>query len=181
MSREEFLKILKESLTMSLEKDAINDQLEYYDKYISDEINKGRSEKEVIEELGDPRLIAKTIKTVSANDNSAVKDDSNSDNNNYRSGSQDDYDNYNGSRSNSRNYGNYGQSNRSNRTYGGYTNNNGTIGCFIAGLVIFIIVYALLSFMGNLAYGVGELAFSGPIGFLLVLGLFYMLFGRGRR
>ena len=48
----------------------------------------------------------------------------------------------------------------------------------IAGLVMFIIVYGLLRFMGNLAYGVGELAFSGPVGFLLVFGLLYLLFGR---
>ena len=51
----------------------------------------------------------------------------------------------------------------------------------IAGLVMFIIVYGILSFMGRIAYGVGELAFSGPIGFLLVLGLFYLFFGGGRR
>lgn len=182
MNREEFLKVLKESLTMSLEKDAINDQLDYYDKYISDEIKKGRSEKEVIEELGDPRLIAKTIKTVSANDNSTVDNNSNNSDNNYNSGSQGNYSNYNDSRTSSRNYGGYGQNNRNNRSYGGYANNNGTIGCIIAGLVMFIIVYGLLRFMGNLAYGVGELAFSGgPIGLLLVIGLFYLLFGRGKR
>lgn len=181
MNREEFLKILKESLTMSLEKDAINEQLDYYDKYISDEINKGRSGKDVIEELGDPRLIAKTIKTVSANDNPAVDNNSNNRNNNYNSGSQDNYGYFNDSSTSGNNYGGYGQSNRNNRSYGGYANSNGTIGCIIAGLVIFIIVYGLLRFMGNFAYGVGELAFSGPIGFLLVLGIFYLLFGRGRR
>lgn len=175
MSREEFLKILKESLSMSLEKDAINAQINYYDKYISDETKKGRSEKEVLDELGDPRLIAKTIKTVSASDTQVVNDDSN----NYRSGSQDTYgDNHtNGNRS----YDGYGQSSRGNKSYGGYVNANGTIGCIIAGLVMFIIVYGILSFMGRLAYGVGEFAFSGPIEFIIVLGLLYLLFGRGRR
>lgn len=169
MSREEFLKQLKESLSMSLEKDAINAQLDYYDKYISDEIKNGKSEKEVLEELGDPRLIAKTIKTVSTNDSPAAKNESsnNNYNDNYRSGSQDTY----GNRTNSRNYG-------GNRSYGGYVNNNGFVGCVIAGLVMFIIVYGILRFMGSIAYGVGELAFSGPIGFILVLGLFYLLFGR---
>lgn len=172
MSREEFLKQLKESLSMSLEKDAINEQLDYYDKYISDEMKKGKSEKEVIDELGDPRLIAKTIKTVSANEIPDVNNDSN----NYKSGSQDTYDNFNGNQTSGNR--NYGQSNRENRSYGGYVNNNGVIGCVIAGLVMFIIVYGLLRFMGNLAYGVGELAFSGPVGFLLVFGLLYLLFGR---
>ena len=177
MSREEFLKQLKESLSMSLEKAAINEQLDYYDKYISDEINKGRSEKEVLDELGDPRLIAKTIKTVSANDNSTI----NNTDNNQSDNRQDSYGSYNNNQTNNRRYGGYGQNSRSNRSYGGYVNSNGTIGCIIAGLVMFIIVYGILSFMGRLAYGVGEFAFSGPIGFIIVLGLFYLLFGRGRK
>lgn len=174
MSREEFLKQLKESLSMSLEKAAINEQLDYYDKYISDEINKGRSEKEVLDELGDPRLIAKTIKTVSTNDNSTI----NNSDNNQSDNRQDSYGSYNYNQTNNRSY---GQNSRNNRSYGGYVNSNGTIGCIIAGLVMFIIVYGILSFMGRLAYGVGEFAFSGPIGFIIVLGLFYLLFGRGRR
>ena len=180
MSREEFLKQLKESLSMSLEKAAINEQLDYYDKYISDEINKGRSEKEIIEELGDPRLIAKTIKTVSGSD--IIADNSSNDTSEDRNN---DYGSYGG-------YGSYGSSNRGSYTgssqnnqksvnYRGYVSQNGTIGCIIAGLVMFIIIYAIFSFVGNIAYGVGELAFSGPIGFLLVAGIFYLLFGRGRR
>ncbi|MBP3200825.1 MAG: DUF1700 domain-containing protein [Lachnospiraceae bacterium] len=164
MSREDFLKTLRNSLELSLEKDAIKEQLDYYDKYISDEINKGRTEKEVIDELGDPRLIAKTIKTVSGSD---VITDSTTDNEN-----KNDYQS-NNANSNSQN--------RYNREFSGYVNNNNTIGCIIFGLVIFIIIYSILRFMGNLAYGVGTIAFSGPIGFLLVLALFYLFFGRGRR
>ena len=163
MNKKEFLKILKKSLTMSVEQDAIREQLDYYDKYISDEINKGRTEKEVIDELGDPRLIAKTIKTVSGSD---VITDSTTDNENKN-------DQSNNANSNSQN--------RYNREFSGYVNNNNTIGCIIFGLVIFIIIYSILRFMGNLAYGVGTIAFSGPIGFLLVLALFYLFFGRGRR
>ena len=174
MGREEFLKILRESLETSLEKVAINEQLDYYDKYISDEIKKGRTEKEVLEELGDPRLIAKTIKTVNVNDNSTINRGESED-------SQNTNGNYSGCQTNNNSYSGYGQSNRGNRSYSGYINNNGTIGCIIAGLVIFIVVYGILRFMGRLAYGVGELAFSGPIGFIIVLGLFYLFFGRGRK
>ena len=36
-------------------------QLEYYSSYIDDEVRKGKTEEEVLEALGDPRLIAKTI------------------------------------------------------------------------------------------------------------------------
>lgn len=35
--------------------------LEYYETYIRDEVRKGRSESDVLGELGDPRLIARTI------------------------------------------------------------------------------------------------------------------------
>ena len=39
----------------------IRDNLNYYEGYISGEIQKGRSEEDVMGELGDPRLIARTI------------------------------------------------------------------------------------------------------------------------
>lgn len=168
MSREEFLKILRESLSMSLENDAINEQLDYYDRYISDEVEKGRSEKEVIDELGDPRLIAKTIKTVSnSNDVTSSTENSygekqNRENSNGYSG------NYNDSQSNN------------NRKYATYVDTSG-IGCVIAGLVAFIIISLILRMFGYMVYGLGNLALSGPIGFLIVLGLLYLLFGRGGR
>lgn len=158
MNRNEFLRILRESLEMSLEKDAINSQLDYYDRYISDEMKNGRSEKEVIEELGDPRLIAKTIKTVS-NSNDVKKSDENS--NGYSKA-------YNNSQSNN------------NRKYSTYVDTSG-IGCVIAGLVVFIIISLILRMFGYVVYGLGDLAFRGPIGFLFVFGLLYLLFGRGGR
>lgn len=176
MSREEFLKQLKEALSMSLEKVAINEQLDYYDKYISDEVKKGRTEKEVINELGDPRLIAKTIKTINNKENISFNNSNDynyNNDNNY--GSYGSYDNYGRSENRSK----FNSSNQGNRKqYSKYVKSNGTIGCFIAGLIMFIIIYGILSFVGRIAYGVGELAFSGPIGLLLVLGMFYLLFGR---
>ena len=39
----------------------LTENLEYYEDYINTEIRKGRSEEEVLSELGDPRLIARTI------------------------------------------------------------------------------------------------------------------------
>ena len=166
MNRNEFLRILRESLEMSLEKDAINVQLDYYDKYISDEMKKGKTEKEVLEELGDPRLIAKTIKTVNTGEGiKKTSSDENDYNNDYRSQGE----SYNSRRANSGNGG-----------FRTYYSSNSVIGCTIAFLVFFIIVYGILRMFGNIAYGVGSLAFSGPIGFLLVCGLLYLLFG-GRR
>lgn len=39
----------------------LTENLEYYEDYINTEIRKGRSEEEVLSELGAPRLIARTI------------------------------------------------------------------------------------------------------------------------
>ena len=161
MNRNEFLRILKESLAMSLEQDAIKEQLDYYDKYISDEMSKGRSEKEVLDELGDPRLIAKTIKTVNVTND--VKNE-----NNYSD--TDD----------TKKTSNSGSSSHQGRKYTSYVNTSG-IGCVLAGLVTFIIIIFVFRLFGYMAYGIGSLAFSGPIGFLLVLGLLYFFFGGGRR
>ena len=162
MNKNEFLRILKESLEMSLEQDAINAQLDYYDKYISDEVKKGRTEKEVIEELGDPRLIAKTIKTVNANSDSL--DDFGKTTNGYN-----------------RSYeGNSNSQANQNRNYTVYTNKVG-IGCVIIALVVFIIVMGILRMLGYVAYGLGTLALSGPVGFILVAAFLFLLFGgRGR-
>ena len=168
MNRNEFLRILRESLEMSREQDAINAQLDYYDKYISDEIKKGKTEKEVIEELGDPRLIAKTIKMVS-NTNDVTSD---SENNNANSQNHENSNGYSGGYNNS-------QSN-ANRRYSTYVDASG-IGCVIAGLVVFIIISLILRMFGYMVYGLGNLAVSGPIGFIIVLGLLYYLFGRGGR
>ena len=168
MSKSEFLKKLKEELLATVSDDTIRDQINYYDNYISDEVDKGRSEKEVIEELGDPRLIAKTIKTVSNDSKPSTSDETSQSSNNY------DDNSYNGDSSN-------GERKNSGRRYQAYVPDTGIIGCAIAMLVLFIIVMGLLRLFGHLAYGVGSLALSGPIGFLLVVGLLILLFGRGRR
>ncbi len=61
MNRQEFLNRLQAALNGEISPQAVQTNLRYYRDYISSEIAKGRSEREVMEELGDPRLIAKTI------------------------------------------------------------------------------------------------------------------------
>lgn len=61
MSKYEFLNILKETLDGEVSQNVIDDNLFYYNNYIDDEIRKGKSEEEALQQLGDPRLIAKTI------------------------------------------------------------------------------------------------------------------------
>ena len=60
MSKEEFLFRLEEALDGEIPKHDIDGHVQYYSEYLSS-TSDGRSEEEKIEELGDPRLIAKTI------------------------------------------------------------------------------------------------------------------------
>lgn len=61
MSKYEFLNILKETLDGEVAQDVIDENLLYYNNYIDDEVRKGKDEAEVLQLLGEPRLIAKTI------------------------------------------------------------------------------------------------------------------------
>ncbi len=61
MSREEFLHRLEDALEGRINTAGIRNNLNYYNQYILDEIGKGRSEEEVVDSLGDPWAIARTI------------------------------------------------------------------------------------------------------------------------
>ena len=61
MTKFEFSEKLRKALSGRVSHVVVNENVSYYERYIDTEIKKGRSEKEVLEELGDPRLIAKTI------------------------------------------------------------------------------------------------------------------------
>ena len=51
MNREEFLRTLREALSGEVPPDIIEENVRYYDAYITDEVNRGRSEQEVIEDV----------------------------------------------------------------------------------------------------------------------------------
>lgn len=59
MNKEEFLSILREHLTGEIPDYEIESNIRYYAEYITAEA--GKSEEDKLNELGDPRLIAKTI------------------------------------------------------------------------------------------------------------------------
>lgn len=61
MKKQEFLNKLKASLSGSIPESDIQAHINYYSGYIDTEVRMGKSEKEAIKSLGDPRLIAKTI------------------------------------------------------------------------------------------------------------------------
>lgn len=68
MTQTEFLDTLRRALNGKADPGVVSENLSYYRSYISDELRKGRSETEILEELGDPRLIARTILDAEKND-----------------------------------------------------------------------------------------------------------------
>lgn len=61
MSKNEFLKELRDYLTGSVSAAEVEESIAYYEKYISDQIKSGQSEDEVLGALGDPRIIGRSI------------------------------------------------------------------------------------------------------------------------
>ena len=63
MSRREFLEILRSQLSGQMSQGKAAAHVRYYEDYIQSQVHNGRSEEEVLAELGDPRLIARTMQT----------------------------------------------------------------------------------------------------------------------
>lgn len=61
MDKQEFLDRLRTALNGRVAPGLVMENINYYESYINTEIRKGRSEEEVLDSLGDPRLLAKTI------------------------------------------------------------------------------------------------------------------------
>ena len=61
MDRNEFVSTLRAVLTGEVPAQVVEENVRYYNSYISQEIASGKTEEEVLESLGDPRLIARTI------------------------------------------------------------------------------------------------------------------------
>lgn len=61
MNRAQFLEILRSQLTGKMYAERVEAHLRYYEDYIQSQVRGGRSEEEVLAELGDPRLIARTL------------------------------------------------------------------------------------------------------------------------
>lgn len=73
MTKAEFLEALREKLTGEVSASEIDHTIRYYDEYISEAVNGGKTEAQVMEELGSPLLIAKTIIDTSAMQEDAAR------------------------------------------------------------------------------------------------------------
>lgn len=76
MNRNEFLEILRTQLVGQMQEGKIAAHVRYYQDYIQQQTNAGHSEAEVLAELGDPRLIAKTLLDTDAQAQDVYEEDS---------------------------------------------------------------------------------------------------------
>lgn len=61
MTKQEFLEQLRRTLASRVGSVVVNENIAYYEEYIVTQVRAGKREEEVIEELGDPRLLARSI------------------------------------------------------------------------------------------------------------------------
>ena len=61
MSKTEFLDILYNQLSGQMPEGSVAAHVQYYRNYIEDEQQKGRTETDILNDLGDPRLIARPL------------------------------------------------------------------------------------------------------------------------
>lgn len=61
MDKTEFLNKLRLALNGRVDESIVYENLTYYEDYINSQIRMGQTEEQVLQSLGDPRLIAKTI------------------------------------------------------------------------------------------------------------------------
>ena len=61
MNKAEYVSIIEKALAGQVSPQELRDIVTYYRDYIDMEIGKGKSEEEVLEQLGNPRLLVKTI------------------------------------------------------------------------------------------------------------------------
>ena len=98
MNKKEFLDILYNQLSGQMPEGNIAAHIQYYRSYIEKEQQKGRSEDDILNELGDPHLIARTLlDTEAAASESPQNTEYYSDSYSERSSGYDRYGNFNSS------------------------------------------------------------------------------------
>ena len=61
MKKQEFLDVLRRALNGNMAAASVEDNIRYYDGYFAAEEAKGRSEEEILNELGDARILARSL------------------------------------------------------------------------------------------------------------------------
>ena len=61
MTKRDFLSGLRTALSFKVSASVVEENIRYYEEYIAAQVRMGRKESEVVDELGDPRLLARSI------------------------------------------------------------------------------------------------------------------------
>lgn len=95
MNKDEFLSGLRKALALELPESEIESNIRFYDEYINTNSRNKGNEEQVIDELGDPRLIAKTIiETYQLSHGPIYQNINKSNNTNYEYTDYEENDNY---------------------------------------------------------------------------------------
>lgn len=81
MTKNEFLQELRRALENDLSGRIVQENVEYYNEYIIGEVSKGKSEEEVLNMLGDPWILARTV--IDAQDGTSRREGSKTDRQTY--------------------------------------------------------------------------------------------------
>ena len=73
MTKQEFLDGLGAALAGRISASLISENINYYEDYINTQVRMGRIEGEVVQSLGDPRLIAKSIHNIIPPNTTAIR------------------------------------------------------------------------------------------------------------
>ena len=136
MTKEQFMMELEQSLQGEVSAYELSDSLTYYRQYFEEEIRNGKSEEDVIRELGSPRLIARSIIDAHGNEGAASGNSGYKDSD-YREGS---YSNYGSSYDSER-----GDIENSGQRGGGTLQNAGRMimTIIISALIFFVVLFLL--------------------------------------
>lgn len=183
MTKTEFLSVLRGQITGRIPTSEVEAQIDYYSAYIDGRIGSGMTEEEVLAELGDPRLIAKTV--VESVDRAAeaagydgryrsstdTYDDSDGINSGIFGsstprGAETGYDTNQGSASSAGGSAGYSQGGAQTRSTGapGQNRPGSTLGCIVSVIVVVLILAALwIIFTFVLRLTVGMLGWLFPV------------------
>lgn len=164
MNRTEFLQGLKSELEGRVPYSVIQENLRYYDGYIADEVAKGTPEEEVIQGLGGPRIIARTI--VDAAYDTEDRPDG--------------YDSFGGTEETQSQTSSYrrGEEQMEQRIH--YIDFGKWYVRLAAGLAVFLVIFIFMSvFFGLLGLAGWILSYIWPV--LLVMMILWMFWGPGHR
>lgn len=75
MTRQEFIDQLRRALGSRVGSDVVNENVSYYEEYIAAQMRAGRTEEEVLSELGDPRLLARSIEDAKKRSGYSITED----------------------------------------------------------------------------------------------------------